>query len=45
MDIELDQVLGQYIPTKIVYDGWWDVPARKPEISKFSIQFDKYQDN
>ena len=39
MDIELDQVLGQYIPIKIHYDGWWDVPARKPEISKFSILF------
>ncbi len=43
MDIELDQVLGQYIPIKIEYDGWWDVPARKPEISKFSIQFEKYE--
>ncbi len=42
MDIELDKVLDQYIPIKIKYDGWWDVPAHKPEISKFSIQFANY---
>ena len=42
MDIELDKVLDQYIPISIVYDGWWDVPARKPEISKFSILFGNY---
>lgn len=45
MDIELDLVLDQYIPIKIAYDGFWDVPARKPEISKFSIQFANYSTN
>ncbi len=39
MDIELEQNQGEYLPRKISYDGFWDVPGKKPEISRFSAQF------
>lgn len=39
MKVKLKQLKNQYLPELIEYDGNWDVPARKPEISKFSIKF------
>jgi len=39
MKIELVQLNGAYAPEYIFYDGFWDVPGKKPEISKFSIRF------
>ncbi len=42
MKIELQQFNGQYVPTLITYDGQWDIPAKKPEIGKFSIRFWEY---
>ncbi len=44
MEIELQKTGSGYLPTKISYDGFWDIPARKPEKSKFSILFENYKD-
>lgn len=43
MDIKLLKIGEKYVPEMIVYDGEWDVPARRPEISKFSIRFYEYK--
>ena len=40
MDIELTKIKDKYYPQKINYDGYWDVPMKKPEKAKFEIQFD-----
>ncbi len=42
MKIELGKFGQQYVPTLIQYDGNWDIPARKPEIAKFEIEFWNY---
>ncbi|MFK7776231.1 MAG: hypothetical protein AB8F94_29185 [Saprospiraceae bacterium] len=39
MDISLKTVGEKYVPEFIAYDGQWDVPFNKPEISKFNISF------
>ena len=39
MKIELKKVDDYYVPDFIRYDGWWDIPTRKPEISTFSARF------
>lgn len=39
MDISLKTVGKKYVPELIAYDGQWDVPFNKPEISKFNISF------
>ena len=42
MEIELQQVqvdgVNKYLPQKVIYNGWWDIPARKPEISQFTLK-------
>lgn len=42
MEIELQQVEKnkelQYLPQKISYNGWWDIPMRKPEIGTFTLE-------
>ncbi|MEL7021819.1 MAG: hypothetical protein AAGK47_09430, partial [Bacteroidota bacterium] len=42
MDIELQQVVvdgsRKYLPLQISYDGWWDIPARQPEIAQFKLK-------
>ena len=43
MDILLKKVGEKYVPEYIDYDGRWDVPMKKPEISKFKIKFYDYQ--
>jgi len=43
MDIKLTKIEDKYVPEFIAYDGMWDVPAKKPEISKFTISFYKYE--
>jgi hypothetical protein len=39
MVIELKKVNNYYVPGFIKYDGWWDIPTKKPEISTFSARF------
>ena len=42
MDIQLTKLGDKYLPQLIQYDGNWDIPAKKRETSKFSIQFSNY---
>jgi len=42
MDIQLTKLGNKYLPQLIQYDGNWDVPTKKRETSKFSIQFSDY---
>ncbi len=43
MRVLLKKVNGQYLPTKIEYQGSWNIPTKKPEISRFSMEvFDAY---
>ncbi len=39
MEIELKKVNGFYVPDFIQYNGQWDIPMKKPEISIFSARF------
>lgn len=43
MKIKLSKLGEQYVPVFIHYDGQWDVPAKKPEISTFTIDFFDYR--
>ena len=43
MDISLKTIDQKYVPEFISYDGQWDVPFHKPEISKFNISFYDYE--
>lgn len=43
MDIKLKKVADKYVPEFIDYDGNWDVPAKRREISKFGIKFYNYE--
>jgi len=43
MDIALKTIGEKYVPEFISYDGQWDVPFHKPEISKFNISFYDYE--
>lgn len=43
MDISLKTIDEKYVPEFISYDGQWDVPFHKPEISKFNISFYDYE--
>lgn len=43
MKIELIKHEDVYVPSIVQYDGQWDIPARKPEISKFTIDFFEYK--
>lgn len=42
MDIRLEKINGVLVPSFISYDGFWDVPFRKPEVVKFNILFSNY---
>ncbi|MFK7932315.1 MAG: hypothetical protein AB8G22_02325, partial [Saprospiraceae bacterium] len=41
-EIELQQhnIDGEqkYLPQKVSYNGWWDIPGRKPEIGEFTLE-------
>ena len=39
MNIELLKIDDKYYPSSIKYDGFWNVPIKKRESSKFTIQF------
>lgn len=43
MEIDLDFVEGKYLPLRINYDGWWNVPFKKKEIGRFEVIFSDYQ--
>lgn len=43
MQIKLQKIGDLYVPSYISYDGWWDIPTKKPEISKFSSNFYDYK--
>jgi len=38
MNVKLTKVNDQYLPEHITYDGFWKIPTRKREQSKFSIK-------
>lgn len=42
MSIQLQRMGDQYVPSYLSYDGWWDVPTKKPEKSIFSSTFYDY---
>lgn len=37
IDILLDKINDKYVPININYDGYWDLPLKKPEIARFSV--------
>ena len=37
MDVKLANVNGYQVPVSIQYNGYWDIPARKPEIGSVQI--------
>ncbi len=39
MNIKLQRLGDLYVPSFISYDGWWDVPTKKPEKSNFQASF------
>ena len=39
MEIELKKIGELYVPEFIKYDGFWDIPTKKPEISIFTTHF------
>jgi len=44
MDIAVTQLAnGEYIPTRISYDGRWVVPTQKPENCQFTMQFSDFK--
>ncbi|MDB4414923.1 hypothetical protein OAG16_00690 [Saprospiraceae bacterium] len=43
MDISLNIIGEKYVPEFITYDGQWDVPFNKPEVSKFKISFYNFE--
>lgn len=40
MEIECKAFGESFLPARINYDGFWDIPGRKPEIGKFSIEIE-----
>ena len=42
MKIELIKIGDLYVPEYLEYDGFWDIPMKKPEISKFHARFYDY---
>lgn len=40
MDITLNLLEGEYVPTKIIYSGEWDIPFNKPERIQFKMLCD-----
>ncbi len=43
MKIELEKLDDLYVPVYLEYDGFWDIPTKKPEISRFHARFFDYQ--
>jgi hypothetical protein len=43
--IKVENVLQNrwLLPVTISYDGWWDIPFKKPEIIKFDMKCTNYQ--
>lgn len=37
MDVKLSTINGVQVPVSISYNGYWDIPARKPEIGSVQI--------
>ncbi len=37
--VELTKIEGKYYPINITYDGFWNVPIKKREATKFQLQF------
>jgi hypothetical protein len=36
---------GWLLPVTVSYDGWWDIPFKKPEIIKFDMKCTEYRTN
>jgi len=37
MDVKLANINGYQVPVSIQYNGFWDIPARKPEVGSVQI--------
>ncbi|MEO5572458.1 MAG: hypothetical protein ABIT08_12980 [Bacteroidia bacterium] len=42
MDVKLEEINGALVPVFINYNGFWDIPFRKPEIVEFKIWFSDF---
>jgi hypothetical protein len=42
MEVKLEQINGALVPVFINYNGFWDIPFRKPEIVNFEIVFSDF---
>ena len=42
IEVKCDYFKDKHIPTKISYDGYWNVPFYKPEKIKFILNFFDY---
>ena len=42
MDIQLTKTEGLYVPERIRYKGWWNIPTKRKEEGQFSIHFTFY---
>ena len=43
MDIVLDKTQARYYPSKIHFDGFWNVPMKRKETSTFTLNIDHYE--
>jgi hypothetical protein len=42
MDIRLEKIHDRYYPSRIVFDGFWNVPLKRKETSIFAIDFSSF---
>jgi hypothetical protein len=42
MDVKLEEINGALVPVFINYNGFWDIPFKKPEIVQFKILFSDF---
>lgn len=42
MEVKLEEINGALVPVFINYNGFWDIPFRKPEIVQFEILFSDF---
>ena len=43
MEVELNRYNGKYFPTRVKYDGAWNVPGRKKEDGSFEVRLTDFQ--
>ncbi|MEN0006855.1 MAG: hypothetical protein AAF798_22065 [Bacteroidota bacterium] len=43
MEIDLSYIQGKYLPSRIQYDGWWDIPFKRQEKGRFEVHFNDFR--